>query len=110
MPIRDIGNIHLNYSDLPWRAKVFVLGILTSFFALGLPAFVLDSSIYSSAPKSAVASTGQTHLVHVMHGSIRYVTAEEEERLFFWQEEVAPFVGVPVVAGLVMFFVAKARR
>jgi hypothetical protein len=66
------------------------------FFYMGSGAAVDDAHVYSAAPKSPVASTGQIIPVTVMHGSVRYLTPKEYED-FLKHQDLAGWVGVPFI-------------
>jgi hypothetical protein len=90
------------FSDLPlWRRAVFVsgLGIFLLTLVMNLGG---DSQISEFRPTDPVAATGQTHRVVVNHGSVRYVTQEEEESLDFWRDGITEWAGPSFMAA---FFV-----
>jgi hypothetical protein len=86
-------------------AKILVaLGVLVGI-TTGAPAPYIETEIYYSAPQAPNLATGETHLVHVMRGFSRYVTADEEKRFHFWQDEVEPFVQISILLLLAGVFV-----
>ena len=62
---------------------------------------VQDVVIYYGAPSTSVPAKAQVYPVRVMHGSLRYVTANQQEKLVFWRDQMSGFVGVPFLAAVV---------
>jgi hypothetical protein len=109
MSIRDLGRFHLDLSSLSIWRKLSLLVCLVAVFAIGTMAGFLDISIYYSAPVHAAVYTQETHPVHVMHGSLRFVTDDKAQQLHFWREQVAPLIGIPFVAAFLIAFTSAGR-
>ncbi len=107
MSIRERLGKQVAIRDLPtWRKVVVVCGLGICLF-VGWMAAAKEIEIYASAPTHSVAAKGQVYEVHVMHGSIRYVTLQEREDLVFWESRMLSWVGIPF---LVAFFVSITCR
>lgn len=96
--------LHVEWDDLSALRKVVCICSLLLFFGLGTPAFYLENNIYDSGAKEANSSTQQVYPVHVMHGSLRFVTREKEYQLIFWRGWMAGFVGFPAMIGFFTMF------
>jgi hypothetical protein len=88
--------IQIQCSDLPIWRKIALICCLGAFSHLGPIGAYDDFNIYTSAPDVSTPATGQTYPVHVMHGSLEYVTWKEREEVFFWREK-ANLAGIPMV-------------
>lgn len=93
------GNIgvQLRFSELPkWRRSIALICLGVCLF-LGWMATSNEISIYASSPTTPVSATGQVHEMLVMHGSLRYVTIEQQENLRFWNDKMLSLAGIPFV-------------
>ena len=87
-------SMRLRY-DAPNWIKFVLTVFLIAFFCMGFPSFSMEMTIYGNAPHEPDLATGRTHLVKVMHGSSRYVTALEESKFIFW-DEIGPLSVIPL--------------
>src|SRR2546430_6642163 len=84
-------------------AKDCSAGLSVGFFYLGSANSYLHIKIYRSNPAAPVPEKGQVYRVHVMHGSLKYVTIHELEE--FRESENRPtLVGIPLIIGFLTLF------
>lgn len=101
MGIRQHLGTQVRIRELPtWRKVIVFTGLALCLF-LGWMAAWNEIRVYYSAPTQPVVATGQVYETHVMHGSIRYVSLQQQERLSFWEDEALPWAGIPF---LIAFF------
>jgi hypothetical protein len=96
-------------SDLPiWRKMLivpaFCLGLLTTATAV-----YKDVTIYEWAPDHPLPATGQTYLVSVMHGYVRYVTLEAMQSFSLWEGREASWAG-PAFVGAFFLWVTSPKK
>src|ERR687887_248878 len=96
------GMLNLRFSDLPTWRKVVLSCAVALFLLIGLIAVVLDFQVYRSAPRTPVATTQQIFPVELVGGSIRYVSASQEETIEFWQRKIVLLVGIPFAAAFLV--------
>lgn len=100
----------MKWTELPGWGKFIIVVCFFGFFLLGFPSFWLNCNIYSDAPHNPDITTGRVHLVRVMHGSPRYVTASEQARYIFWNDEIGPLTGIPLIICAVTIAIVARRR
>ena len=110
MGIRDHLGAQDRVTDLPtWRKIIVLTGLAVCLF-LGWMAAWNEIRIYYSAPSQRTVATGQTYETHVMHGSIRYVSFQEQERLRFWEDEALPRAGIPFLNSFFTYDMTPRKR
>ena len=91
-----------HFGDLPLWRNVSLICVAALFFSLGCMLFALEMEIYASAPHMPVLETQMMYPVRVNHGYLRYVTAEQAERLEFWRTATPAGLVVLLATGLVL--------
>jgi hypothetical protein len=91
-----------------WRRVVLICG-LVFMLAVGAMSADKELDIYGGAPNQPVAATGQICEVHVMHGSVRYVTPKEREALVFWERHLGAWVGLGPLAFIFLWLLYRPR-
>lgn len=101
MGVREHLGAQVRIGELPtWRRGIVLTGFLACLFLVWMAAWT-EIRIYYSAPKQPSAASGQVYETHVMHGSTRYVSSQQQGSLAFWEDEALPWAGIPF---LVAFF------
>ena len=106
--MRNISRFSLSFDGLPiWRKLVVSCAVL-SFFLIGSVITFKEIRIYRESPTTPVTQLQQVYPLHVMHGSLRYVSRKEEEDLLFWKQRMGSLVGLPLIVAFVVL--ATSRR
>ena len=79
MSLREMIEHPPQIYDLPVWRKILILCAFAFCVFVGFASLNKELTIYASAPHHPVPANGQVYEVTVMHGSIRYVTLDEEE-------------------------------
>lgn len=104
MPLTDYTSGRIAWSDLPLWRRVAVVCCLGMFVYLGQGDAYEHIKIYYSAPNSPVGE--QKYPIDVMHGSLRYVTQSELQRILECRDR-ANLVGIPFIAAFVLLATSK---
>ena len=89
----------VDFSALPMWRRIIAISCFAAFFLLGSAVMIQEMNIWSSALKTPNSATAQVYELHWMHGSVRYVTANDLDNFRFWYSDIAPLIGIPFVIG-----------
>jgi hypothetical protein len=109
MSIRERLNRRVQFGDLPLWRKLVIIASLAVCLLLGWMAASIEVKIYTSAPTRPLSSTRQVVETRVMHGSVRYVTIQQEESLTFWESQAVSWVGLAFVVAFVVWATSPDR-
>lgn len=84
----------VSFPCLPLWRKILILCCLGFSILTGFMALDAELTLDGSGSRNSSPTTGQVYEVNVMHGSIRYVTQKEQDRLIFWEERMGSLVGL----------------
>lgn len=98
------GRRAVNLSAIPSWQKALVAGCLVTWAFLGWHLTATETSIYYNSSAQPNASTHRTIPIHVMHGSLRYISSEELEN-YRTAKDRAAWTGVPVIVLIAVFLI-----
>lgn len=110
MSIAELVRNQSAYGALPTWRRVVIVSCIGLAVLTGALSFSRDMDIYSGAPDHPVATTGQTFLVLVNHGSARYVTQKQKDSLEFWDANAGLLAGAPVLLAFFLWITNRDKR
>lgn len=105
---QESRGIRIEWDDVPVWAKVVVFLGLGMTITFGFMSGVTETLVYKYSPSVPVSATKQIYPVHIMHGSLKYVTREDMEQLAFWYDH-SKYAMIGFVATVLVLFPYRTR-